>query len=113
LTDNPSPTVENPAPAPQEAPRAARKNTVSSNPARVKFPRDLSGTYAPLRKELLLAVSRIRGNSDKQKLFMETLGVAAQHSLARIDKDADRVTKAVERREVYARAQARTIVSGA
>ncbi|WP_156164421.1 hypothetical protein [Bradyrhizobium sp. LTSP885] len=68
-----------------EAPAAP---AVSANPALVEFPRDTWGFTSELRKIGLLAASDVRGNKEKQDLYLATLRVLAQHSLARFNRDA-------------------------
>jgi hypothetical protein len=62
--------------------------TVSANPALVEFPRDEWGMTSELRKAGLRCASSVRGNKEKQSLFVATLRVLAQHSAARVNSDA-------------------------
>ncbi|MGX9389616.1 hypothetical protein ACWX0O_01700 [Nitrobacteraceae bacterium UC4449_H16] len=77
--------------------------TVSANPALVEFPRDLWGMTAELRKAGLRAAGSVRGNPEKQALFVATLRVLAQHSAARVRADADAL---IERGEKIAAREA-------
>ncbi|QXV74309.1 hypothetical protein [Rhizobium phage RHEph15] len=61
--------------------------TVSSNPAQVEFPRDTWGFTTALRKYGLLVAGAIRGDEKKLELFIQTLGILAQHAQARIESD--------------------------
>jgi hypothetical protein len=61
--------------------------SVSANTALVEWPRDEWGSLSSLRKELLLAASNIRGQDDKQELFLNTLKTAALHAIARFSAD--------------------------
>ncbi|QIG68325.1 hypothetical protein EVB84_050 [Rhizobium phage RHph_Y48] len=61
--------------------------TVSSNPAQVEFPRDTWGFTTALRKYGLLVAGAIRGDEAKLDLFIQTLGILAQHAQARIESD--------------------------
>ncbi|QOE32169.1 hypothetical protein CPT_Paso_052 [Rhizobium phage Paso] len=61
--------------------------TVSSNPALVEFPRDEWGFTAALRKTGLQVAGAIRGDEKKLELFIQTLGILAQHAQARIEGD--------------------------
>ena len=88
MTDTTTPAKPEAAGGPSEAQAAGSKNPVPANPAMVEFPRDEYGTLSPLRQELLLAASRIRGNKEKHALFLATLETAAQHALARFQPDA-------------------------
>lgn len=54
----------------------------------VEFPRDTWGFTTELRKAGLKAASSVRGNADKQALFIATLRVLAQHATARVKGDA-------------------------
>ena len=116
MTDTTTPKAAKAADAPAVAAGEAIKPSVPANPALVEFPRDEYGTMSALRKELLLAASTIRGNETKQKLFLETLGIAAQHSQARLaaDKKAiqqeydDEVAR-IERVNRTGRVHARTV----
>lgn len=87
MTDTTTPTTPNAAGGPSEPQRAPVKPAVPANPALVEFPRDEYGTMSNLRRELLLAASNIRGNPEKHKLYLNTLGIAAQHAAARLDAD--------------------------
>lgn len=110
MTDNAASTGETLAPA-------APKATVPANPALLEWPRDEWGTLSPLRAELTQAASRIRGNEEKHKLFLATLGYAAQHAQARFASDrqaliqegqdeADRIANVNRTARVYGRAVA-------
>lgn len=61
--------------------------TVSANPAQVEFPRDEWGFTTALRKTGLSVAGAIRGDRKKLELFIQTLGILAQHAQARIDGD--------------------------
>lgn len=61
--------------------------TVSSNPAQVEFPRDTWGFTTALRKYGLLVAGAIRGDEEKLSVFIQTLGILAQHAQARIEGD--------------------------
>ena len=63
-------------------------SAVSTNPALVEFPRDEWGFTSDLRKAGLQAASSVRGNPEKQALFVATLRVLAQHAAARLKGDA-------------------------
>lgn len=89
---------------------------VPANPALVEFPRDEYGTMSNLRKELLLAASTVRGNETKHKLFLATLGIAAQHAQARlaadkaaIQQEYDDEVARIERVNRTGRVHARTV----
>ena len=87
MTDTTTPKAAKAADAPAEGQEKAVKALVPANPALVEFPRDEYGTMSALRKELLLAASTVRGNETKHKLFLATLGIAAQHAQARLAAD--------------------------
>ena len=78
----------------------ADENKVSSNPALVEFPRDTWGFTTALRKYGLLVAGAIRGDDEKLKVFIQTLGILAQHAQARID--GDRAEKAARLEAVQA-----------
>ena len=61
--------------------------TVSSNPAQVEFPRDTWGFTTALRKYGLLVAGAIRGDEEKLSIYIQTLGILAQHAQARIEGD--------------------------
>lgn len=61
---------------------------VSSNPAKVEFPRDPWGFTTELRKAGLQAASGVRGDVDKNALFLQTLRILAQHAQSRLNSDA-------------------------
>ena len=61
--------------------------TVPANPALVEFPRDTWGFTTALRKIGLQVAGAIRGDRAKLELFIQTLGILAQHAQARIDGD--------------------------
>lgn len=88
MTDTTTPAKAKAAGAAPELQEAAPKNKVPANPALVEFPRDEYGTMSNLRRELLLAASTIRGNPEKHKAYLATLGIAAQHAQARLAADA-------------------------
>lgn len=81
---------------------------VSANPAKVSFPRDQWGFTTALRKYGLLVAAAIRGDEKKLALYIQTLGILAQHAQARIDSDKE--AKAKRLAQVAARAQAEPIV---
>lgn len=71
--------------------------TVSANPALVEFPRDQWGFTTQLRKQGLLVAGAIRGDEAKLQLYIQTLGILAQHAQARIDGDkAERAARLAE-----------------
>jgi hypothetical protein len=70
--------------------------SVSANTALVEWPRDEWGSLSNLRKELLLAASNIRGQDDKQELFLNTLKTAALHAIARFSADKAALIAEVE-----------------
>jgi hypothetical protein len=70
--------------------------SVSANTALVEWPRDEWGSLSSLRKELLLAASNIRGQDDKQELFLNTLKTAALHAIARFSADKTALIAEVE-----------------
>ena len=61
--------------------------SVSPNPAQVEFPRDEWGFTSALRKTGLQVAGAIRGDQKKLDLFIQTLGILAQHAQARIEGD--------------------------
>lgn len=70
--------------------------TVSSNPALVEFPRDEWGFTTMLRKYGLLVAGAVRGDEAKLALYIQTLGILAQHAQARIEGDkAERAARLV------------------
>lgn len=78
---------------------------VSGNVALVEFPRDEWGFTSELRAAGLRAASAVRGNAEKQALFVATLRVLAQHAAARLKSDAaDLVAQgaAIEKRNASA-----------
>lgn len=87
MTDTTTPAETKAADAPSKAAGDGIKNPVPANPALVEWPRDEYGNLSNLRRELLLAASTVRGNTEKHKLFLATLGVAAQHAQARLSSD--------------------------
>ena len=110
MTDNSASNGETPTPAPVKA-------VVPGNPALLEWPRDEWGTLSPLRTELTQAAGRIRGSAEKHKLFLATLGYAAQHAQARLESDkqalikegqdeADRIANVNRTARVYGRAVA-------
>jgi hypothetical protein len=78
------------------APVAPAVTGVSANTALVEWPRDEWGSLSSLRKELLLAASNIRGQDDKQELFLNTLKTAALHAIARFSADKTALIAEVE-----------------
>lgn len=72
--------------------------TVSSNPALVEFPRDVWGFTTSLRKYGLLVAGAIRGDEEKLNLYIQTLGILAQHAQARIE--GDKLARAVRLAEI-------------
>lgn len=64
---------------------------VSANPTLVKWPRDQWGFTSAIKKEVLEAAGKVRGNTDKHDLLLATLAVAIAHIQKRQAKD----TKAV------------------
>lgn len=78
------------------APIAPAVTGVSANAALVEWPRDEWGSLSNLRKELLLAASNIRGQDDKQEVFLNTLKTAAMHALARFSADKAALAAEVE-----------------
>lgn len=88
----------------------AKTNPVSHNPAMVEFPSDVWGFTAALREAGLQTASRIIGNDEKHKLFMDTLRVLAAHAHARLDSDAqgqrDEAARIAERDAASTRRQA-------
>jgi hypothetical protein len=87
------PVVEPVAPI---APAAPAVTSVSANSALVEWPRDEWGSLSNLRKELLLAASNIRGQDDKQEVFLNTLKTAAMHAIARFSADKTALIAEVE-----------------
>jgi hypothetical protein len=71
----------------QETPAVTPVTGVSANSALVEWPRDEWGSLSNLRKELLLAAGNIRGQDDKQEVFLNTLKTAALHAIARFGAD--------------------------
>jgi hypothetical protein len=69
---------------------------VSANTALVEWPRDEWGSLSNLRKELLLAASNIRGQDDKQEVFLNTLQTAALHAIARFSGDKAALVAEIE-----------------
>jgi hypothetical protein len=80
----------------KETPAVTAVTGVSANSALVEWPRDEWGSLSKLRKELLLAASNIRGQADKQEVFLNTLKTAALHALARFDADKAAIAAEVE-----------------
>ena len=72
--------------------------TVSSNPAQVEFPRDTWGFTTALRKYGLLVAGAIRGDEEKLSIYIQTLGILAQHAQARIE--GDKAARAVRLAEI-------------
>ena len=77
-------------------PVAPAVTSVSANTALVEWPRDEWGSLSSLRKELLLAASNIRGQDDKQEVFLNTLKTAALHAIARFSGDKAALVAEVE-----------------
>ncbi|WP_085352839.1 hypothetical protein [Bradyrhizobium canariense] len=73
-----------------------KASTVPANPAMVEFPRDEWGFTTELRKAGLQAASRIRGNDEKHKLFIDTIKIIAQHAIARLEGDAAALVAEIE-----------------
>jgi hypothetical protein len=80
----------------QETPAVTPVTGVSANSALVEWPRDEWGSLSALRKELLLAAGNIRGQDDKQEVFLNTLKTAALHAIARFDADKAAIAAEVE-----------------
>jgi hypothetical protein len=80
----------------QETPAVTPVTSVSANSALVEWPRDEWGSLSALRKELLLAAGNIRGQDDKQEVFLNTLKTAALHAIARFSGDKAALTAEVE-----------------
>jgi len=78
------------------APIAPNVTGVSANSALVEWPRDEWGSLSALRKELLLAAGNIRGQDDKQEVFLNTLKTAALHAIARFSADKTALAAEVE-----------------
>lgn len=66
---------------------SATENKVPANPAKVEFPRDKWGSTAALRKIGLTVAGKIRGDEHKLTVFLQTLGILAQHAQARCAQD--------------------------
>ena len=116
MTDTTTPQAVKAADAPAVAAGEAVKALVPANPALVEFPRDEYGTMSNLRRELLLAASTVRGNETKHKLFLATLGIAAQHAQSRlaadkaaIQQEYDDEVARIERVNRTGRVHARTV----
>jgi len=75
------------------------KTKTSGNPALVEWPRDEWGNLSALRQALLTAAATVRGNDEKLKVFLQTLGVAAQHSQARFVDDKKALQAAIDEEE--------------
>lgn len=60
---------------------------VNSNPALVEFPTDPWGFTSELRKAGLRSAARVKGDPEKQALFLATLRTLALHSQARVADD--------------------------
>lgn len=82
---------------------------ISANPAKVSFPRDQWGFTTALRKYGLLVAGAIRGDEQKLKLYIQTLGILAQHAQARIA--SDRAAKEERLAKIASRAQAEPIIA--
>lgn len=61
--------------------------SVSGNPRHVEFPRDQWGFTTALRKYGLMVAGAIRGDEKKLQLYIQTLGILAQHAQARFPDD--------------------------
>ncbi len=79
-----------------ETPAVTTVTGVSANSALVEWPRDEWGSLSNLRKELLLAAGNIRGQDDKQEVFLNTLKTAALHAIARFSADKAALAAEVE-----------------
>lgn len=95
VQETPAVTSAEPVAAPA-APIAPNVTGVSANSALVEWPRDEWGSLSALRKELLLAAGNIRGQDDKQEVFLNTLKTAALHAIARFSGDKAALTAEVE-----------------
>jgi hypothetical protein len=83
---------------------------VDTNPAKVEWPRDTWGFTSPVKKELLKALSAIKGDADKTILMESVLIIALKHMKARAEADvreralrSERLEKAQEERLVRQR----------
>ena len=95
VQETPAVTSAEPVAAPA-APIAPNVTGVSANSALVEWPRDEWGSLSALRKELLLAAGNIRGQDDKQEVFLNTLKTAALHAIARFGADKTALIAEVE-----------------
>lgn len=64
-------------------------NRVETNSALVEWPRDTWGFTSELKKVALRAASEIKGQPDKQTLFLAVLQVLKAHVEARYDVDVN------------------------
>lgn len=77
-----------PAPAPAIA-----------NPALIEWPSDVWGMTTALRAALISAARSVRGNDEKMALFMATIKVGVQHSMARFEGDKAGIQTEIFREE--------------
>lgn len=84
-------------------------NTVSANPALVSFPRDEWGFTSALRKYGLLVAGAIRGDEKKLALYIQTLGILAQHAQARLPSDQAEKARRLADLEAAGRASAQPV----
>ncbi|QPC44924.1 hypothetical protein HW532_20825 [Kaustia mangrovi] len=77
--------------------------SVSKNPAEVEFPRDPWGMTTELRRAGLRAAASVRGNEEKQRLYLATLQVLAAHVKARLKDDQAAFKARLERQAALAR----------
>lgn len=82
---SPLPVATSPVNTPEEV--QALLQRVSTNSAKVEFPRDTWGFTSAFKKEALRAASGIQGQPDKHQLFLNTLEVIRLHVEARFESD--------------------------
>ena len=70
----------------------------------VKFPQDRHNIMYAVKKEIIRAAGRIRGNADKEATFRETLKILLLYADAKIEHDRDIRAAVVEDAVAKARA---------
>lgn len=73
------------------------KAAMSANPTQIPWPTDKWGMTKELRKAVLMAASRLRGDADKKALLDETLNVAAEFIEVNFESSVQARKKAVDK----------------
>lgn len=84
---SPRPVRNSPVNSPEELKDLLSR--VTTNSAIIEWPRDTWGFTSELKKVAVKAVSEIKGQPDKQELFLAVLEILKAHAVARYDVDVN------------------------